>query len=114
MSAGHIRRRGKNSWELKFDIGADPLSRKRRIRYAAVKGTRRDAGPGLARLVAGHAAGAAVDPSRVSVAEFLRRWLDWANAHVSRKTRERYCELVRLYVPPHIGAVPLQKLRPVH
>src|SRR5262245_25227062 len=114
MSAGHIRRRGKNSWELKFDIGADPLSGKRRIRYAAVKGTRRDAVLELARLVAEHASGAAVDPSRVSVAEFLRRWLDWANAHVSRKTHERYCELVRLYVTPHIGALPIQKLRPVH
>ena len=40
---GHIRRRGERSWELKFDLGADPLTGKRRIRYASFKGTKRDA-----------------------------------------------------------------------
>src|SRR5262245_28850136 len=64
MSAGHIRRRGKNSWELKFDVGADPLSGKRRLRYASFKGSKRDAALELARLVAEHASGAGVDPSK--------------------------------------------------
>jgi integrase len=114
MSAGHIRRRGAQSWELKYDVGADPLTGRRRIRYASFKGNRRDAALELARLVAEHASGAGVDPSKTSVAEFLRRWLDWASAHVSRKTHERYCEIVRLYVTPHIGGLSIQKLRPVH
>jgi len=111
---GHIRRRGAQSWELKYDVGTDPLTGRRRIRYASFKGSKRDAALELARLVAEHASGAGVDPSKASVAEFLQRWLDWSSAHVSRKTHERYCELVRLYVAPHIGALPIQKLRPVH
>jgi len=32
---GHIRRRGERSWELKFDAGNDPVTGKRRIRYAS-------------------------------------------------------------------------------
>jgi integrase len=114
MSRGSLRRRGAQSWELKFDAGTDPLTGRRRIRYASFKGNKRDAALELARLVAEHASGAGVDPSKASVVEFLGRWLDWASAHISRKTHERYCEIVRLYITPHIGAFPIQKLRPAH
>ena len=38
---GHIRQRGKNSFELKFDAGRDPATGKRRIQYASFKGTKR-------------------------------------------------------------------------
>ena len=48
---GHIRKRGKNSWELKFDADPDQLTGKRRIRYASFKGSKRDAELELARLV---------------------------------------------------------------
>lgn len=36
--SGHLRRRGERSWELKFDVGNDPLTGQRRIRYASFKG----------------------------------------------------------------------------
>jgi hypothetical protein len=35
---GHIRRRGQASFELKFDLGRDPVSGKRRVRYQSFKG----------------------------------------------------------------------------
>jgi integrase len=112
---GHIRRRGERSWEIKFDVGADSLTGKRRIRYVAFKGTKRAAEIELARLVAQNAAGEGVDPSKSTVAEFAERWeRDWATANVGLKTLERYRELLRLYVKPHIGAVRIQKLRAVH
>ncbi|MFL5239105.1 MAG: hypothetical protein ACJ8EL_16190 [Rhizomicrobium sp.] len=48
---------------------------------------------------------------RVTVGEFLERWLsDWASVNVSGKTGE----LVRCHIVPHIGNTPVQKLRPVH
>lgn len=40
---GHIRRRGKQSWELKFDAGNDAVTGKRKIRYQSFKGTKREA-----------------------------------------------------------------------
>jgi hypothetical protein len=36
MTAGHIRRRGERSWELKFDVGAD-VGGQRQIRYHSFK-----------------------------------------------------------------------------
>ena len=112
---GHVRRRGERSWEIKFDLGADPLTGKRRIRYVAFKGTKRAAEIELARLVSQNAAGEGVDPSKSTVAEFMDRWeRDWATANVGAKTLERYRQLIRLYVKPHIGAVRIQKLRAVH
>ncbi|MBR1190082.1 site-specific integrase [Bradyrhizobium sp. AUGA SZCCT0160] len=110
---GHVRRRGERSWELKYDIGSDSNGR-RKTRYASFKGSKRDAAIELARLIATAAAGEQVDPSRITVAEFLKRWdTDWCKSNVSPKTRERYEELMRLHVAPHVGAVRLQKLRPV-
>jgi integrase len=112
---GHIRRRGAHSWELKFDLGTDPLAGRRRIRYASFKGTKRDAEIELARLVAENATGSGIDPTRATISEFLDRWdRDWATTNVSGKTLERYRELLALYVKPHLGAVRIQKLRPVH
>jgi hypothetical protein len=34
---GHIRSRGENSWELKFDLGRDPATGKRASRYHSFK-----------------------------------------------------------------------------
>jgi len=113
--SGHIRRRGERSWELKFDIGADPVTGKRRIRFHSFKGTKRDAQAELTRLMAGADAGNYVDPSKTTLAEYLDRWeRDWAAVNVGRKTAERYGELLKHHVRPHLGALRLQKLRPVN
>lgn len=112
---GHIRRRGERSWELKFDVGSDPLTGRRRIRYVSFKGTKREAEIALARLVAQNADGDGIDPSKETLAEFIGRWdRDWASINVSPKTLERYRQILRLYVAPHIGSVRVQKLRPLH
>jgi integrase len=112
--SGHIRRRGTRSWELKYDAGRD-VTGKRKTRYASFKGTRREAEVELARLVAEHAAGASVDPSRITTAEFLDKWdADFAALNVTAKTRERYLQLIRNQIKPYIGGLQMQKLRPVH
>jgi hypothetical protein len=100
---GHIRRRGERSWELKFDIGADPVTGKRRVRYASFKGTKRDAEIELSRLVTQNAAGEGVDPSKATVAEFVDRWeRDWASVNVSPKN------------PGEVQANPSTKCRSAH
>jgi integrase len=112
---GHIRKRGAHSWELKFDIGTDPLTGKRRIRYQSFKGSKRDAEIELARMVSENAGGLGLDPSKATLAEFLDRWdRDWATDNCSGKTIERYREIIVLYIKPHLGRVRIQKLRAVH
>lgn len=108
---GHVRRRGERSWELKYDVGTD-ASGGRKTRYASFKGTKKDAEIELAKLVTAAAQGEQVDPSKITVSEFLDRWeRDWAASNVSPKTLERYVELMRMHVRPRIGAVRLQRLR---
>jgi integrase len=110
---GHIRRRGKSSWEIKFDIGRDPVTRKRRTRYHSFKGTKRQAELEAARLITAAATGSYIDSSRMTVAQFITHWeSNWAAGNVSPKTFERYDELLRKHVSPHLGSIALQKLRP--
>jgi integrase len=112
---GHIRRRGEGSWELKFDLGTEPATGKRVTRYHSFKGTKREAHAELTRLLTGANEGTYVDPSKTSLGEFLDRWeRDWAAVNVSPKTRERYGELLRCHVRPHIGVVRLQRLKPLN
>jgi hypothetical protein len=40
---GHIRSRGDRTWQLKFDVGSDPLTGKRLTRYHSFMGTKREA-----------------------------------------------------------------------
>ena len=78
---GSIRRRGKRSWELRFDQlrGADGA---RRQRHVSFQGTRKQAEQELTRLVREAQTGSVVDPSRVTLGEFL---IDhWFRVHRQR------------------------------
>src|SRR5258708_12572278 len=98
---GHVRRRGERSWELKFDAGSDTGTGRRITRYSSFRGTKRDAEVELAKLVAAAANGEQVDPSKLTINEFLDRWeRDWCAGNVSPKTLERYAELLRFTVRP--------------
>jgi hypothetical protein len=107
-----IRQRGKNSFELKFDAGRDPATGKRNIQYASFKGTKREAQVKLAALITSVGAGSYVEPSKSTVAEFVRaRVTQWeAAGDISARTAQRYRQLVENQIAPHIGAKLLQKL----
>jgi integrase len=111
---GHVRRRGRNSWELKFDDGRDPATGKRRIRYASVKGTKREAERKLTELLKARDDGSYVEPSKLTVGQHVRVRVDqWESAGaISPKTAERYRELIENQIVPHLGAKLLQKLKP--
>jgi integrase len=111
--AGHIRQRSPGSWELKFDLGTDPVTGKRRSRTITVKGSKAQANRELVRLLHEVHTGKAVDPAKTSVAEHTRGWLAGAG-HLAGKTRERYQALAEQQIIPHLGGIALQKLRPEH
>lgn len=107
---GHIVRRGKDSWRLKFDVGTDAAG-KRCTRYQTVRGTKADAQRELTKLLASVDRGTLVEPTKTTIAEYIRAWLDGVN-DLAPKTLERYRELAERQIFPHIGTVALQKLRP--
>ena len=93
---GHIRRRGKNSFELKFDAGRDLATGYRRTQYVSFRGTKRQAQVKLAELIASVSGGSYVEPSKITVAEFIRTRVDqWeAAGDISARTAQRYRQLV--------------------
>src|SRR5205814_5761026 len=104
-------RRGASSWRLKFEAGERDSAGKRRTRFVTVRGTKKDALRELTRLLAEVDKGTAVDPSRVTIAEYLNGWLD-GNHGLTPKSVERYRQVVKFQIVPHLGATLLQKLRP--
>jgi integrase len=87
---------------------------KRRTATATVRGTRKDAERELTRLLRTADTGEHVDPSRMTVRQWLDHWLAAVRSEVSQKTHERYAEIVRCYLVPAFGQVPLAKLAPTH
>lgn len=111
---GHIRRRGKASWAIILDIGRD-ADGKRQQRWHSVKGTKKEAEIELGRLLHSMSSGGYVEPSRLTVAEFLRKWLDdCAKPNVAGKTLERYEQLATQHLIPALGHIALSKLHPLH
>ena len=108
---GNITRRGRNSWRLKFEVGRDPLTNKRRTEYLTLRGTKKDAQAELARRLAEVADGNHVMSSNVTVAEYARHWMATiAPVNTAAKTRERYQEIVEGHIVPQIGGIALQAL----
>jgi hypothetical protein len=58
-------------------------------------GTKRQAQIECARLIYALQSGTYVEPSKITVATHLERWLEHVQSQVSPKTFERYCGVVR-------------------
>jgi integrase len=111
---GHIRERSPGSLEIRYALGTDPATGKRKIATATVRGSRKDAERELRRLLRSFDTGEHVDPNRVNVREWLATWLDTVRAEVAPKTHERYGEIVNHFLSPALGNLQLAKLAPVH
>jgi integrase len=109
MGRGNIRRRGKASFELRFDL--ERMDGKRQQRCVTVRGSLKDAQRELARLLAAADAGTLAEPSAMTVREYLEVWLG-STLTQSPKTLERYRELAAHQIIPHLGEVKIQKLSP--
>ena len=115
MSKGHIRQRGEKSWAIKIDIGANPVTGKRRSKWHTVHGTKRDAEKECRRLLTQLDNEKYIEPSKLTVAAYLTQWLNDSARHaVSPKTYERYAEIVNKHLVPSLGAHLLRKLSPLH
>lgn len=113
---GNITRRGKHSFRIKFDAGRDPMTGKRKVHYETVRGTRKEADAKLAELLASVSAGSYVEPSNVTVAEFVRARVDqWESAGtISPRTAQRYRQLCENQIAPFaIGGKAIQRLKPL-
>jgi hypothetical protein len=110
---GHVRERGKGNWYAVLSIREPNGHRKVKWRKLNVNGKRK-AQAECARLITELRNGGYCESDRVTVGQFLERWLDYVHTQVSPRTHERYAEIARKNLIPAIGTIQLTKLRPEH
>jgi len=111
---GTLRQRAKGTWTIQVYLGEDPVTKKKRYLARTVKGTKRQAELALAKLIQVVETGMDFDSGRITVSEYLERWLAASARSLRPKTLERYGELIRLHVTPVVGGIRLEKLQPLH
>jgi len=115
MSRGHIRQQGADSWEVKFDLGRNPLTGKRATKYVTFRGTKRKAQEELTRLLSQRDQGSYVDPTKMTLAQYLRHWLEAdIERRVAARTAARHRGIVEKNIIPRLGHIPVRKLTAVH
>ena len=112
MRRGTVRQRSKvkkDSWTIQIYLGRDPITGQKRYYSEAVKGSKATAERRLTELLRELDTNTYTDPSTLTVAEYLREWLD-GNTKVQTRTLEGYRGNVERYIIPRIGPIPVERL----
>ncbi|MGD9924211.1 MAG: tyrosine recombinase XerC [Pseudorhodoplanes sp.] len=107
---GHIRERSPGHWAIVVDTR--DASGKRKRKWHSFTGNKRGAQIEAARLITEAKRGTALDPEKVTVREFLDRWLEHMSTQDSPRTIEIYRENVQFLILPALGNALLSKLKP--
>jgi integrase len=108
---GHLRERSPGRWAIIIDARDAAGNRKRR--WFSFRGTKREAQRRCAELIAETRGGAATSPERMTVGQYLERWVDHMRPLVSPKTHERYAQMARANLVPAIGTTLIAKVTPM-
>jgi hypothetical protein len=101
---GHIRERSPGYWAIVIEL-RDPETGKRRRKWHSFHGTKRKAQDKCAQLISELSGGLYIEPDKITVRQFLDRWLEHIKSQVSPRTHERYDEIVKKNLNPLLGAV---------
>ncbi len=106
---GHLRERG-DAWELRAYVGRDPVTGREKYKTRTFRGGKRAAEAELARFVT-EVAGGGHGAGDTTLTELIQRWLDLVREDLSPSTVRGYERIIRCYIDPAVGKVPLNKLR---
>jgi integrase len=107
---GHMRQRG-TAWELRAYVGIDPLTKRHKYVTRTFRGGKRDAEEALAKLVT-EVSGGGHSAQDTTVDDLIQRWFDLAKPDLSPTTVRGYEGVIRSYIKPRLGTVPIARLRP--
>lgn len=112
-SAGQLIERGDRTWLVRIYIGRDDNG-KRKYHNKTIKGTKRDAQRYLSKVLREMDTGEFVEPSRQTVAEYLKEWLEKAaSTRLRPATLENYRYRIDKYIIPQLGDKRLSNLTPL-
>jgi integrase len=111
---GHVTEQGKGNWYAVVDI-RDLVTGRRKRKWHSLpdcKG-KREAQERCAKIISEMRDGSFVEPSKLSLSQFFERWLTHIKPNVSRRTHERYGDLLNKNLVPFLGSKLLSKLQPI-
>lgn len=112
---GHIKEVNKGYYRIVLEVGKDPVTgkRKRLIRY--FHGRQKEAEEYKAQLIADLSRGEFVEPSKITLGEWLDTWLNEYKKNKLRFTTwGSYETTIRIHIKPSLGNIQLKDLRPYH
>lgn len=109
---GSISKRSGGGWMAQYYVLSGTGGRERRTLYAK---TRTEAARKLARAIGERDTGFVVDAGRLTMGDYLERWLeDSVKGTVRTSTYEAYRYMVEPHLVPFFGALKLRDINPVH
>lgn len=107
---------GESSWSIILSLGRDPKTGKQRQKWITFHGTRKQAEQKLNSLVGEVHKGEFVEPSKVTVGDWLEEWLDKAikPPRKTENTYDSYYRTIKNHLKPTLGHLLLQKLTALH
>ena len=109
---GHIRQKGKSSWQIQVYAGTGTDGKYRR-HFETVHGKKSDAQRRLNELLVSLEKGIYTPPGRLTVAEHLHHWLEgYVKTNCSQRTLDGYSSIVEHHLIPALGQIKLKHLRP--
>ena len=112
--SGSMRKRenanGK-SWQITVELPRDPITGKRNRVYRTVNGTKKEAEHEMRKLITEIEKGVYIPDNNITISEWMKTWLDvYIIPNVSPTTLSGYEGMIRRYINPLIGHIPVQSL----
>lgn len=110
---GTVRQRPDGLWEARIECGTDDNGK--RIRKSVYGATKKAVTDELTKLANKRLDGTLTSAGRMTVGDFLDRWLEnSARLDVAPTTYARYESLIRLHIKPQVGSMKLGGLQVIH
>lgn len=107
-------RKRNDKWEFTLYTGNLDSNGKRERIYKGGFKTKKEAEKIVANIVTQLEKGIYVTPQKLTVSEYLDKWLkEYASTNVRYSTYKRYEQIVRVHIKPYMGNCELSKLNPL-
>ncbi len=108
---GHIRSKGKGSWQIQLYTAPGPDGKPRR-HFETVHGRKGDAQRRLTELLASLDKGVYTPPGRLTLVEHLKNWLEgYVKTNCSQRTFDGYQSIIERHLAPALGHIQLKHLQ---
>lgn len=113
--AGSIEKRGEGRYRLTYSAGTGPGGKRLRYRKTISAKNDREAEKELAKFVAEIEKGQYLEPSKLTLEDFSKRWLrDYAEVNLAPKTIARYKGMLDHHILPAMGHMKMPDIKPLH